>query len=421
MNTTLIIILIIICVLISGYFVSLLTSLTELNITNVKTLAEKGNKKAELVSKIDDAIENYHVTITTGKYIANIIAIILAIVFYNKLIVAKPILNFVLAGITMLFVLSLFTEIIPSMFARKSPENTAMRLVKGLVIAHVVLFPINVIYLGIKKVIAKIFKLKEEQTVTEDELISLVKEAEEDGTLNEGESELITSAIEFTDSEVGDILTPRFDVVAISEDLPINEIRKVFVESGYSRIPVYQKEFDNMIGILYYKDFFDKIPKTKEDILKLLKPILFVTKSQNVKELLQEFQAKQIHLGVVVDEFGVVSGIVTLEDIIEELVGEIWDERDEVIEEIQKVSDEEYIVYGKTNLDDLFETLEIEEEIETPTVSGWVMNIAKCIPTQGMVFKHQGFEIKILKMNGKRIDKVLISDKRYQEKEKSNQ
>jgi CBS domain containing-hemolysin-like protein len=255
--------------------------------------------------------------------------------------------------------------------------------------------------------------------MTEEELISIIEEAEEDGDIDKEESNLIKSAIEFGDLEVGDIFTPRIDITALPVGASKETVAKVFAESGYSRLPVYDESIDNIVGILYYKDFYTVAYKANVPLHEIIKPVIYVATTQPVNELMKELQEKQLHMAVVTDEFGSTAGIVTLEDILEEIVGEIWDEHDEIIEEIKELSENEYLVSGKANTDKLFDTLDItlEEETDSVTVSGWAMEALGRIPEVGDVFEDRGLKVEVLEMDGRRIENVHITDLRENESE----
>jgi CBS domain containing-hemolysin-like protein len=253
--------------------------------------------------------------------------------------------------------------------------------------------------------------------MTEEELISIIEEAEEEGDIDVEESNLIKSAIEFGDLEVGDIFTPRIDITALSVDADKDTVASVFSESGYSRIPLYEGELDNIVGILYYKDFYRDAYETNLPITEIAKPAIFVAMTQKVNDLMKELQEKQLHMAIVTDEFGSTAGLITLEDILEEIVGEIWDEHDEIVEEIKAVAENEYIVSGKANTDKLFDTLEIDEEPESVTVNGWAMEALEKIPEVGDEFDAYGVSVKVLEMDGRRIEKLQIIDNRSDESE----
>jgi CBS domain containing-hemolysin-like protein len=250
--------------------------------------------------------------------------------------------------------------------------------------------------------------------MTEEELISIIEEAEEEGDIDKEESDLIKSAIEFGDLEVGDIFTPRIDITALPVSADKETVAKTFSESGYSRLPIYEGDLDNVVGILYYKDFYTVCYKTNVSLAEIIKPVIYVAKTQPVNELMKDLQEKQLHMAIVTDEFGSTAGIVTLEDILEEIVGEIWDEHDEIIEEIKEVGENEYVVSGKANTEKLFDELDldIDDEIDAVTVGGWAMEVLGKIPEVGDTFEDNGVAVEILEMDGRRVESVHVLDKR---------
>ena len=408
MDQTVSIIIILVCLLFSAYFSATETAFSTLNRIRVKTIADKGNKKAKRVLKLSDNWDSMLSTILIGNNLVNILSASLATILFTKWIGEQngPTISTVILTVVVL----IFGEITPKSIAKEHPEAFAMFSAPLLKFLMIILFPFNFIFKQWKKLVSLIFKPKEhEENIVEEELISMVEESVEEGEIEEDEGQIIRSAIEFNELEIGDIFTPRIDVTAIPSDLPIDEIAKVFVETGYSRIPVYDNDFDNFQGILYYKDFYaQKQVKNTFNIKEILKPIIYVTKNQKINDVLKEFQSKQLHFGVILDEFGSVAGVVTLEDIIEEIVGEIWDEHDEIENQIRQVSETEYIVSGKTSIVKIFNMLDIDEEIEALTVGGWVIENVNCIPVANMKFEWRHLSVKVIKMNGRRVDQVQI-------------
>ena len=262
-----------------------------------------------------------------------------------------------------------------------------------------------------KKLLSKIIKSSDDAGITEEELLSIVEEAQQDGGIDEQESMLIRSAIEFTEQEAIDILTPRIDITAVSTEATKEEIAAVFAETAYSRIPLYQDNIDNIVGIIYQKDFHNYVYNTEKPIDEIVRPALFVPKTKKIGTLLKGLQQEKLHIAVVLDEYGGTVGIITLEDILEELVGEIWDEHDEVSKDIERKSEVEYVVLGNTNVDKVFEALDIEvseEEVHAVIVNGWVMGQLGKIPQKGESFEFKGYQVTVLGMNGRRVEKVHI-------------
>jgi CBS domain containing-hemolysin-like protein len=419
MDPALQIAIIVICIIFSAYFSATETAFSTFNKIRIKNLAEKGNKKASLVMKLSDNYDTLISTILIGNNIVNILASSLATLLFVDLLKDGSLKDFAstISTAVLTIIILTFGEISPKTVAKKLPETFVMFSAPLINLLVYLLFPLSFVFKQLQNLLSKIFKEKEDAGITEEELISIIEEAEEEGDIDKEESTLIKSAIEFKELEVSDIFTPRIDITAISKDASKEEIKTLFTESGYSRLPIYENDLDNVIGILYYKDFYTVDFKEIDEIMK---PVIYVAKSQKVNDLLKELQDKQLHLAVVMDEFGSTAGIVTLEDILEEIVGEIWDEHDEKIIEIQEIAEKEYIVSGKANVSKFFDTLEINEEPEAQTVNGWVMTALGKIPQENDTFESSGLQVKVLKMDGKRIENIHVLDIRMSEEEEDD-
>ena len=280
------------------------------------------------------------------------------------------------------------------------------------------LTPFNFLFGLWKKLLSLIFKSSEDEGITEEELLSIVDEATEDGGIDEEESNLIHSALEFTEQEVIDILTPRVNVTAVPNTATKEEVAKVFAETAFSRLPVYNESIDNIVGIIYQKDFHNMDKEIKE-IKEIIRPTLYVHKTKKINQLLKELQQKKMHFAVVLDEFGGTTGIVTLEDILEELVGEIWDEHDEVSPEIEIKSDDEIVALGTANIEKVFDAMRIEpneaEDIDSVTVNGWIMKKLEHIPNKEETFNYKNFEIVVLGVSENCVEKILIKKRMSRE------
>lgn len=406
MNTTVSIIIILFCIVMSAYFSATETAFSTLNKTRIKALADKGSKRAKKVLKIADDFDGMLSTILIGNNIVNILSASLATILFVHWIDDKS--GPTVSTVVMTIVVLIFGEISPKSIAKEHPEQFALFSSRLLSFFMIILKPINFIFRQWKKLLSLIFKTRKEESMTEEELMTIIKEAEQVGDLDKDEGQIIKSAIEFNDLEVGDILTPRMDVTAIDINMPVNEISKIFIETGYSRLPVYEGDFDIIIGVLYYKDFYIMHQTNTKEVKDILKPVIFATKNQKIHDLMKEFQNKQLHFAVIIDEFSSVLGIVTLEDVIESIVGEIWDEHDQKEDEIKQINDNTYLVSGKTSIKKLFNLLDINEEVESHIVNGWVMEELNTIPQVGMEFNKFGLNIKVIGMNGRIIDSVEI-------------
>lgn len=408
------IIIIVVCVILSAYFSATETAFSTFNRIRMKNMAEKGNKKAVLALKLSDNYDSLISTILIGNNIVNILASAMGTLLFTQLLAGNTDLAATVSTAVLTVAILIFGEISPKTIAKNSPESFALFSAPIINFFYVILTPFNLIFRGWQKLLGRLFKKQDDQGMTEEELISIIEEAEEEGDIDKEESDLIKSAIEFGDLEVGDIFTPRIDITGLPADCSKETVAKTFAESGYSRLPVYEGDIDNITGIIYYKDFYTTAYKTNVPLYEIIKPVIFVAKTQPVNELMKELQEKQMHLAVVTDEFGSTAGIVTLEDILEEIVGEIWDEHDEIVEEIKELGDKKYVVSGKANTEKLFSLLDIdtEEEIEAVTIGGWAMEVLGKIPEVGDSFEQYGLAVEVIEMDGRRVENIHVTDMR---------
>ena len=393
-------------IIMSAYFSATETAFSSLNKIRLKNDAKKGNRKARLALKLSEDYDRLLSTILIGNNIVNIASASLATVIFVK--------YFGNAGVTistvvMTVLVLIFGEISPKSMAKDVPEEFAMFSAPILRCFMIILYPVNFLFMQWKRFLASVFKVKQNRTITEEELLTIVDEAQQEGGINEKERELIRSAIEFNDLDVSDVLTPRVDIVGVQKDLPVEDIARKFVESGFSRLPVYEEDIDNIIGVIHHKDFYNKVLHQKEGLADIMKPVKFITGTMKISRLLTLLQQTKSHLAVITDEFGGTEGIVTLEDVIEELVGEIWDEHDEVIEEIKKIGDDTYRIVCTANLDKMMEVFHKEEyECDSTTVSGWVMEQLGKIPQQGDRFTYEDLEVTVSKTDQRRVLEIIV-------------
>lgn len=394
------------CIIMSAYFSATETAFSSLNRIRIKNMAEKGNKRAGLVLKLSENYDGLLSTILIGNNIVNIASASLATVIFVKLLGDEA--GASISTVVTTIVVLIFGEVSPKSIAKESPEQFAMFSAPFLNAFMVLLTPVNYLFKQWKKLLSLLIRTSGDSGITEEELLAIVEEAKQDGGIDEQEGSLIKSAIEFTELEAMDIATPRVDVTGIPVDADREEIAAVFGETGYSRLPVYKDKIDDIIGIIYQKDFYNQVYRGVCGVEAIVRSALYVAKSKKINVLLKELQKNKMHIAVVIDEFGGTMGIVTLEDILEELVGEIWDEHDVVVQEIEKISDQEYLVLGNTSVEKLFEELSAEEEFESFTVSGWVMELAERIPEEGDVFYYENMTITVMKMKDRRVEQVRI-------------
>ena len=394
------------CIIMSAYFSATETAFSSLNRIRIKNMAEKGNKRAGLVLKLSENYDGLLSTILIGNNIVNIASASLATVIFVKLLGDEA--GASISTVVTTIVVLIFGEVSPKSIAKESPEQFAMFSAPFLNAFMVLLTPANYVFKQWKKLLSVLIRTSGDSGITEEELLAIVEEAKQDGGIDEQEGSLIKSAIEFTELEAMDIATPRVDVTGIPVNADKEEIAAVFGETGYSRLPVYKDKIDDIIGIIYQKDFYNQVYRGVCGVEAIVRPALYVAKSKKINVLLKELQKNKMHIAVVIDEFGGTMGIVTLEDILEELVGEIWDEHDVVVQEIEKISDQEYLVLGNTSVEKLFEELGGEEEFESFTVSGWVMELAERIPEEGDVLYYENMSITVMKMKDRRVEQVRI-------------
>ena len=406
-------VIILVCLALSAYFSATETAFSTFNKIRVKMLAEKGDKKAQLTLNLAEDYDRLISTILIGNNIVNILAASMATLLFGSLIKDQELAATVATASLTVLVL-IFGEISPKTMAKNAPDKFSMFSAPIINSIKIVLSPFTFVFQKWQSLLTKVFKPEEDTGMTEEELISIIEEAEEDGGIDEEEGTLIKSAIEFGDLEVGDILTPRIDITALPRTADNETVAKTFSESGYSRIPVYEGDLDNVIGILYYKDFYSLVNGKNVTIEEIIKPVMYVAKTQNVNDLMKDLQEKQLHMAVVTDEYGSTAGIVTLEDILEEIVGDIWDEHDEIIEEIKEIADGEYEVSGMTNIEKLFDELDVpfDDELDASTANGWAMEVLERLPEEGDTFEHMGLKVDVIKMDGRRIETLHIVDER---------
>ena len=403
-------IVIVILVLLSGFFSGTETAFSCANKLRLKNMVALGKKHAKAVYTF--AEEKYDKLVTAiliGNNIVNLTASAIGTVVFGKLLIDSSLDSTTVSTVVMTVAVLIFGEITPKYLASIYPEKFCFFFYPLMQLFYWILTPISFIFGGYKKLLSKIFKLKSDDTVTDAELISLVKEAEEDGTLKEDESELVRSALEFDDLKVEDILVPRVDVVAVKYDSPMDEIMRTFRENTYSRLPVYKDKIDNIVGLIHERDFYNAYLNGEKDIASAIQNIVFTSEYTHISTLLKQLQNQKIHMAAVTDEYGGLVGIVTLEDILEELVGEIWDEHDE--EEILygKIAEDEYWVDGKCDLEEFFDLygLETEEDdFESNTVGGWVTEKYGGIPPVGEILRFKFLEIKVVKATKQKVLKI---------------
>lgn len=410
------IIAIIALLLLSSFFSATETAFTSFNKIKIKNLASDDNKTAKMVLRLSEQYDKLLSTILVGNNIANIcltsVATVLCVSMYGSNLGAT------IATIAVTITVLIFGEISPKTIAKDRADSFVMLTARIVNFLLLILTPITFIFHGLQKLLSKLIRKTGENSFNEDELITIVEEAKTEGTLGEEQSELITNAIEFNDVEAIDIITPRVDIVAIEKGTDPEEIKQIFKESGLSRLPVYEDDMDDIIGVLNQKDFHNNVINTAEDVDALVKPVAYVSQSLKASVLLKKMQQMKTHLAIVVDEYGGTTGLVTMEDIIEEIVGKIYDEHDAVeMREVTAIGSNAYTVSGGANLEKFFELFDEEIDADATTVNGWIMIELDRLPKVGDCFeyvsKHKIFHVRVTKADDRR---ALMSYIRVEER-----
>ncbi len=401
------IIIIAICLLFSAYFSATETAFSSMNKTRTKTLAEKDNKKAILACKLSDNYDKLISTILIGNNIVNIGASSLGTLLFVELL-QNPDTGATVSTVVITVVVLIFGEITPKSIAKDIPEKFAMFSAPFLNALIIVLTPLTAVFSAWKKLVAKIFKTESDTKMSQEELLMLVDEVEQDGSIDQNEGELLRNAIEFTELEAEDILTHRVDLEAVPITATKEQIAQVFSESKFSRILVYEESIDKIVGVIHLKDFYTGNGITGKKLKDIISPTIFVLKNEKISPLLRQLQKNKSHIAVVLDEYGGTYGIVTMEDILEELVGDIYDEHDDVVEEFNQVSDDHFEVDCSMDLDEFCEHFDIEADSEMVSLGGWIAEQLGRIPEESDQFIYQDLQITVTAVENHRAERVSV-------------
>lgn len=395
---------IVVLIIFSAYFSATETAFTSANRIRLKNLAGDGNKKAKQVLDMSENYDTLLSTILVGNNIVNIAMSSIATVAFLKV---DPVYGATIATAVITIVVLVFGEISPKSIAKEKAESFSMFSAPFLKVIMVILSPVNWIFSQWKKLLAKLFNVDGVRPITEDELLTIVEEAETEGGIDEGQSELIQNAIEFNELEAWDVLTPRVDIEAIEADEDKEEIARLFRETGFSRLPVYEDDLDNILGVLNQKDFHNYIRYTDLPVSAYVKPVIFVAGSMKISQLLKRLQTAKAHIAIIVDEYGGTSGLVTMEDIIEELIGEIYDEHDgDQLQDIVQQQDGTYRVLCASSVDKMFDYFDVDEDLDCNTVNGWVVLQLDKLPSVGDHFIYEAdfkrFDVTVTKADDRK-------------------
>lgn len=396
----------IVLVALSAFFSATETAYMSLNRVRIKNMANDGDRRARRVMKLLDSYDSLLATVLIGNNIVNISSASIATVLFVSFFKNN---GATISTVVMTVVVLIFGEITPKSLAKEAADSFALKVSGPVTVLNTLFFPLSFLLIHLKSAVSRLIRVEKSSGMTEDELLTLVDEAEQDGGIDSGEKELFHNVIEFTDLDAGDILTPRIDVVAIDIEETPKELQELFEETGFSRIPVYRDTIDNIVGVVNEKDFHRHLRDTENTIESILQPALFIPASVKISELLKRLQQEKVHIAVVVDEFGGTEGIVTIEDIVEELVGEIWDEHDTVAAEMREIGKDTFAVPAATELSEFFERFGVEEETEVSTVNGWVTAHIGKIPAVGDTFDFENLTVRVTATDEQRASEIEVT------------
>ena len=414
------IVVVVVLISFSAYFSATETAFTSANRIRMKNMAGDGNKKAERVLRLLSDYDKLLTTILVGNNIVNIGVTAFVTVICVDLFGAK---GPTIATLFVAVVVLLFGEITPKSVAKEKAENFSMVSAPLITFLTTILTPVNFLFTKWKQFIAKIFKFHENEGISEDELMIMVEEAEEGGSLSREHGKLIENAIAFDHLTAEDVMTPRPKIEAVEIDCPLDDLAGIFRRTGLSRLPVYEEDIDKIIGVINQKDFHNYLAWTGKNLSDYVMPVAFVSTTMRVSDLLRKMQQMKIHMAVVIDEYGGTEGLVTMEDIIEELVGEIFDEHDVVIsQDIMPLQNGSFRIKGEANISKVFDYFDIEEDVqEANTVNGWVVMQLDRLPRKGDQFETivdgKRLSVKVTKADDRRAKEINLMVEELQEED----
>ena len=401
---------ILLLVMFSAFFSSTETAYSAASKIRLKSYADNGNKKAKKAYKISENYDKALSTILVGNNIVNIAASSLATLFFVSFFGEAN--GTILSTVVLTVIILIFGEVLPKNIAMENSEKMAMSSSSILYALMVIFTPVTFLLLKLNAVVKNIAGRgkKKEPTVTEDELKDIVESTEDEGVLEEQESELVQSALEFDEKTAYDILTPRVDMTAIDVEDDPEKIKDIILTERYSRIPVYKDNIDNIIGVLHTRDYLEMLLKTDApDMYSLIQPAYFIYRSKKLSSILADFKYKRLHLAVVTDDYGGTLGIVTMEDLLEQLVGDIWDEDEEIESKYKKLDNDKYELSGDMNISDMLELFDLYPkyiETDSKSVGGWAIEQIGDIPEKGEHFVYRELDITVNEVEDQRINSV---------------
>ena len=400
----------ILCIALSAFFSATETAFSACNRVKLKTVEGPRKERAQIALSLLEKYDSLITTVLIGNNLVNIVATAIAtLLFTTRILPGKEDLATTIASIVMTVVILFVGEVGPKTLAKQQPEKFAMAVGPAIRVLMIILKPLDLLFSLWRKLLSKLVKPEREENQIEEELMTIIDEAQTEGDIEEDEGKLIRSAIEFNDQNASDIMTPRVDVTAIEDTATIEEAADLFRDTWFSRIPVYHEDLDHIVGILNEKDFYKKTHEGCTEITKIMKEPVFAPASLAISNLLKLFRTSKTHLVILLDEYGGTDGIVTMEDVLEELVGEIYDEHDEISEEVVEQEDGSLIVDGNMQLEELMEKFSLENTYDADTVGGWAGEMLEKVPEVGNSFTLRGYQFTVMEMDGFRVTRMQVA------------
>ena len=397
----------ILCIILSAFFSATETAFSACNRVKLKTVEGPRKARAQLALSLLEKYDSLLTTVLIGNNVVNIVGTAIAtLLFTTRIMPGKEEAATTAASLFMTVVVLFIGEVGPKTLAKQQPEKFAMAVSPVIRVLMIVLKPLDLLFSLWRKLLSKLVKPEPEESQIEEELITIIDEAQTEGDIEEDEGKLIRSAIEFNDQAAQDVMTPRVDVTAIEDTAATEEAAELFRATWFSRIPVYHEDLDHIVGILNEKDFYKMTHDGCTEITKIMKEPVFAPTSLSISNLLKLFRTSKTHMVILLDEFGGTAGIVTMEDVLEELVGEIYDEHDEISEEMVEQEDGSLIVDGNLQVEELLEKIGIEYTFHADTVGGWAAEMLEKVPEVGNSFSLKGYQFTVMEMDGFRVTRV---------------
>lgn len=397
------------------------TAFSSCNRIRLKKLAESGNKSAGRALNICDNFDKALTAILIGNNVVNISSSSLMTVLFTEKFGSGSVGY---ATLVMTVLVLIFGEILPKSLAKENSENFSILMAAPLSVFMFVITPVTTIFMGIKKGVSKLIgKKNEEPSVTEEELKYIIDEIEDEGVLEEQESDLVRSALDFDEITISKILVPRVNINGIEIRDDMDKVKKLFIQTKYSRLPVYENDIDHIVGVIHQSDFFEMYIKGEKNISSIMNDPIYITENRKISEILRTMQREKVHMAVVLDQYGGTEGICTLEDIIEELVGEIYDESDDEDTSFIKLGDNVYEISSELSVTDFLEKLDMPLNIietERTSVGGWIMDLIDKIPEQNEVVIFPPFEMTVLMEDDMKISRIKVKINKDENQEDKN-